>query len=142
MSNYFKWANPSLPCEILLYINLNQWHYRLLQNFNPATNNKDVISFHLYFRHYCQGPWNDLIQSLRQFALIHINKKRQNFHSAFDLYLVSFRFSTATALVACQLLFCSCRWIDNISCFVNCFMMNCTSLNFYWFLCCTTTFTI
>lgn len=42
--------NPSQPCENLLYINLNQWHYRLLRNFNLATNDKDVIPIHLYFR--------------------------------------------------------------------------------------------
>ena len=41
---------PSQPCENLLYINLNQWHYRLLRNFNLATNDKDVIPIHLYFR--------------------------------------------------------------------------------------------
>ena len=42
--------DPSQPCENLLYINLNQWHYRLLRNFNLATNDKDVIPIHLYFR--------------------------------------------------------------------------------------------
>ena len=47
---------PSLPCEILLYISLNQWHYRLLQNFNLFTNEESMIPIHLYFRHYCQGP--------------------------------------------------------------------------------------
>ena len=31
------------------------------KNFNLATNDKGVILIHLYFRHYCQGPWNDLI---------------------------------------------------------------------------------
>lgn len=41
---------PSLPYEFMLYINLNQWHYRLLRNFNLATNDKDVIPIHLYFR--------------------------------------------------------------------------------------------
>ena len=41
---------PSQPCENLLYINLNQWHYRLLRNFNLATNDKNVIPIHLYFR--------------------------------------------------------------------------------------------
>ena len=46
---------PSLPSEFMLYINL-KWHYRLLQNFNPATNDKGVILVHLYFRHFCQGP--------------------------------------------------------------------------------------
>lgn len=80
---------------------------------------------------------------LRQTALILlIIKKDRTSHSVFDLYLVRFRFATATALVTCQLLFCRCRWIHNVSCFVDCFMMNCTCLNFYWLLCCTTTFTI
>lgn len=47
---------PSLPYEILLYINLKQWHYRLLINFNLFTNEESMISIHLHFRHFCQGP--------------------------------------------------------------------------------------
>jgi len=34
----------------VLYRNIKQWHYRLLRNFNLATNDKDVIPIHLYFR--------------------------------------------------------------------------------------------
>ena len=49
-AEYHLSSYPSLPSEILLYINLNQWHYRLLRNFNLATNDKDVIPIHLYFR--------------------------------------------------------------------------------------------
>ena len=47
---YIRQNFPSQPCENLLYINLNQWHYRLLRNFNLATNDKNVIPIHLYFR--------------------------------------------------------------------------------------------
>ena len=51
LEQQYRLANkPSQPCENLLYINLNQWHYRLLRNFNLATNDKNVIPIHLYFR--------------------------------------------------------------------------------------------
>ena len=46
---------PSLPCESTLMYNLNQWHYRLLKNFNLFTNEESMIPIHLYFRHSCQG---------------------------------------------------------------------------------------
>ena len=49
-------AAPSLPCENVLYCDFKQWHYRLLNNFNLATNGKGVVLVHLYFRHSCQGP--------------------------------------------------------------------------------------
>ena len=53
--DYFLYHRPSLPCEYMLYCNL-KWHYRLLRNFNLVTNDKGVILVHLYFRHFCQGP--------------------------------------------------------------------------------------
>ncbi len=46
---------PSLPSENVLYYNL-KWHYRLLRDFNLATNDEGMISIHLYFRYFYQGP--------------------------------------------------------------------------------------
>ena len=59
--DWMRRDGPSLPSKNVLNSNLKQRHYRLLQNFNLFTNEVSMILIHLYFRHYCQGPWIDLI---------------------------------------------------------------------------------
>ena len=48
--------DPSQPSENVLKYNLTQWHYKLLIDFNPATNGTGIIQIHLYFRYRYQGP--------------------------------------------------------------------------------------
>lgn len=78
---------PNLHYHVKLYCNF-KWHYRLLKNFNHSTNEESMILLHLYFWHYCQGPWNDLIYELRQTALISFIIVLQSFFVSCHLWFL------------------------------------------------------